>query len=152
MNCNLRNRVIYSGEEFCFGNDLGRLNMFFKSYNIPCNLFLTVFFFVDFTPLADNKTDGWSSCSEILKQNRLVNYGFLVKLIRIYHTSFLNKLLVSGIQLYVSKFYFVLLELINNSISLNKGNRKRDAVWISDLSSMFLRLLFLRFVLNFSFD
>ena len=42
----------------------------------------------------------------------------------------------------------VITKLINNSLSLKKGNHDRDVVWICDLNSH----LFLSFLLSFSFD
>ena len=43
---------------------------------------------------------------------------------------------------------FQLLKLINNSLSLNKGNHDRDSVWISDLNQhRFLRFCFCVFSL-----
>ena len=60
-----------SREEFCFENGFGMLNRFLRlSFLQPFCLNVV---FVDFSPPPDNKTDSWSSCSEILKQNRLVN-------------------------------------------------------------------------------
>ena len=47
----------------------------FKNYYTPRKLCLIVFL-IDFPPLSSGKADSWSSCSEILKQNRLVNYEF----------------------------------------------------------------------------
>ena len=44
---------------------------------------------------------------------------------------------------WTDKICFALLKLINNSLSLNKGNHDRDGVWISDLNQhRFLRFYF----------